>query len=165
MSVPKTVTKVRTIDGKPAVTFTSNVDRANYTIRELTKAALRDVGKYLVKAIAARAPKRTSNLSRSFASWNRTKDGQQVLQVGTYYSRNKAKDKGKGYAPYLHLVLHGHRATNGTTVAGNDFVMETVRDNIDTIREIEGKYLSAINDESEAVRIAEAAEKEGDTED
>ena len=45
MSVPRSVTKV-TRDG---VEFTSNVDRVNYTMKELCRAALRDVGKFICK--------------------------------------------------------------------------------------------------------------------
>ena len=41
MPIPPSVTK--TIKGN--VTIVSSVDRCSYTIRELTRAALRDVGK------------------------------------------------------------------------------------------------------------------------
>ena len=43
MPLPPSVTRV-TKDGLKIV---SNVDRCAYTIRELTRAALRDVGKYV----------------------------------------------------------------------------------------------------------------------
>ena len=43
MSVPKSVIKFK----KSGVVYTSSVDRAEYTIRELTRAALRDVGKFV----------------------------------------------------------------------------------------------------------------------
>lgn len=166
MPVPKTVTKVSKVNGNVAVTYKSNVERVNYTIKELTKAALRDVGKYLVKALSARAPKFTGNLSKAFASEvSKDEKGQYTLKVGVYRKKDDATKHHKKFAPHLHLVLFGHNAyKNGTVVAGNDFVMETVRDNIDTIREIEGQYLSAINDENEALRLAEEAEKASDEE-
>lgn len=34
---------------KNGVTYQSNIDRTQYTIRELSRAALRDVGKYIVR--------------------------------------------------------------------------------------------------------------------
>ena len=43
MALPKSVTKIK----KGNVEFISNVDRVNYTLNELTRAALRDVGKFL----------------------------------------------------------------------------------------------------------------------
>ena len=43
MSAPKSVTKIN----KNGVTYTSNVDAAQYYIHELSRAALRDVGKFV----------------------------------------------------------------------------------------------------------------------
>ena len=43
MSVPKSVVKVK----KNGVEYTSNVDVASYYIHELSRAALRDVGKFV----------------------------------------------------------------------------------------------------------------------
>lgn len=43
MPIPPSVTKMK--NGN--VEFTSNVDRVNYTLDELTRAALRDCGKFI----------------------------------------------------------------------------------------------------------------------
>ena len=51
MSVPKSVVKF----DKNGVKYVSSVDRAQYTIRELTRAAMRDVGKFLVREINKKA--------------------------------------------------------------------------------------------------------------
>ena len=45
MSVPKSVTKF----DKNGVKFVSNVDYCQYTIQELTRAALKDVGKFVCR--------------------------------------------------------------------------------------------------------------------
>ena len=45
MSVPKSVVRFR----KDGVEYTSRVDFASYTILELTRAALRDVGKFIAR--------------------------------------------------------------------------------------------------------------------
>lgn len=54
MSVPKSVIRFKS----DSVIVTSEVDRANYTIRELTRAAMRDVGKYVVRLCNMAAQKR-----------------------------------------------------------------------------------------------------------
>ena len=54
MGLPKSVTKV---DKKGNVTYKSNVDQINYTINELTRAALRDVAKMLRKKLIAKFKK------------------------------------------------------------------------------------------------------------
>ncbi len=53
MAVPKSVVRFK----KNGVEYTSSVDRVNYTIVELTRAALRDVGKYLARTANSKAMK------------------------------------------------------------------------------------------------------------
>lgn len=48
MSVPSSVTKIT----KDGVEFTSNVDRVNYTMKELCRAALRDVEEAIATIIS-----------------------------------------------------------------------------------------------------------------
>lgn len=49
MSAPKSVTKVLKKQGKAYVEYTADVDVAKYYIYELSRAAMRDVGKYVKK--------------------------------------------------------------------------------------------------------------------
>ena len=51
MPVPKSTMKFK----RDGVEFTSSVDRCNYTIRELSRAALRDVGRYVVRLTTRKA--------------------------------------------------------------------------------------------------------------
>ena len=53
MSVPKSVVRFK----KDGIEYTSNVDFACYTIVELTRAALRDVGKFLARTANTAAMK------------------------------------------------------------------------------------------------------------
>ena len=160
MAAPKSVTKVYTSKSKYGqVEYTDNVDRVNYTIEELTKAALRDVGKVLIPRIKEKAPKRSGKLSKAWQKWVK-KDkgfGQMELDLGVY-SMSQAKKKNQKFVHYAHMVIMGHATRNGGFVAGNNFLYQTVQENIDLIRETEGKYLSAIEDENEALRIAAAEE-------
>ena len=43
MAVPKSVTRIN----KNGVQYIDSVDRVNYTLEELTRAALREVGKFV----------------------------------------------------------------------------------------------------------------------
>ena len=49
MPAPKSVTKIKTKNGNVSVEYTTDVDAAAYYMHELTRAALRDVGKYVAK--------------------------------------------------------------------------------------------------------------------
>ena len=53
MSVPKSVVRFK----KGGVEYISSVDRASYTILELTRAALRDAGKFIVRKANSEAMK------------------------------------------------------------------------------------------------------------
>ena len=69
MSLPKSVTKIK----KDGVEFVSSVDRASYTIRELARAALRDVGKLVCKRTRQQIRRRTGRLSKNTQDWVRKK--------------------------------------------------------------------------------------------
>jgi hypothetical protein len=156
--LPKSITKTTKQNGKVAVEFIDNVEACNYTLAELTKAALRDIGKVLIPMIKQETPVLTGRLRSSWQKWVRKdKAGEQKLQIGVY-SASQAKKKGKPYAFHAHLVLLGHATRNGGYVHGNNFFTRVVEQNVATIREIQGKYLSAIADANEAARIVEAEE-------
>ena len=53
MAVPKSVVRFR----KGGVEYTSNVDFACYTIVELSRAAMRDVGKFIARTANSKAMK------------------------------------------------------------------------------------------------------------
>ena len=158
MSVPKSVTKVYTSKNKYGqVEFTNNVDRVNYTIEELTRAALRDVGKVLIPKIREATPKKTGLLSKSWQKWvKKVKgDGHVELDIGVYTSK-QAKKKGQSYAHHAHLILLGHYTVDRKRfIPGNNFFYQVVADNLSLIRDTEAQYLSAIEDEQNAIRIAE----------
>lgn len=154
MSVPKSVTRVT----KDGVEFTSNVDRANYTIKELSRAALRDVGNFVLincnrKAQKIRGlgkTKRVRGKNSTFEKWVRAKDCD--LQIGT------KQNMWYGLAQELgDSVTIGHRLSSGGISKGESkmpklaIITSTVEENIAKIIEIESKYLSALEDEAEAL--------------
>lgn len=143
MSLPKSVTKI----SKKGVTYTSSVDRASYTIKELTRAALRDVArliKYAIRQEFNKLPgmrKQSKRFKASFQHWLRKIDGD--LQIGirhnTWYGVNQ--ELGEKNQPK------------------RDFLRSSVMENIGKIREIEGQYLSAIEDEAKALSLINEEEE------
>ena len=131
MPMPKSVTK---IDRKGGVTFTSNVDQVNYTIKELSRAALRDTGKFLRKKMIIEMKKlpgmkRSKRIYTSTQYWNRSRS--MDLQIGVKHSG--------WYGAQQELGTHNQPARNiirGVTLA-----------NVDEVRKIQSQYLSALNDE------------------
>lgn len=139
MSIPKSAVKIK----KDGVEFTSNVDRVSYTIRELTRAALRDVGKLVCKRTRQKIKRRTGRLSKNIQYWVRKKEGD--LLVGF--------KPGGFYGGFQELGTEKQPKIGALSNA--------VKENINTIRDIEGRYLSAIEDEQKALRLIEEEEYTG----
>lgn len=133
MPIPKSVTKV-TRDGN--ITFTSSVDAVQYTIRELSRGALRDVGKYLKKQYNLNFYKQVKKHKglggRMCQYWARSKEID--LQIGL------GKNKGSQAGFYNMFFETGSEKTPKL-----DILRNTVYNNIDKIQEIEGQYLSELN--------------------
>ena len=146
MALPKSVTKIK----RNGVEFTSNVDRAQYTLQELCRAALRDTAKFLRKRLiqkykALPGMKRSKRIYSSTQWWLRKKEGD--LQIGHKHDT--------WYGVKSELGANGQPARN--------ILRETVYENINEIRLIQGKYLSAIEDENRALGLIDESEsKSGD---
>ncbi|TWE06404.1 HK97 gp10 family phage protein [Neobacillus bataviensis] len=145
MPFPKSVTKVK----KNGVEFTSNVDRAKYTIQELTRAALKDTAKLIRRRILDKARKmrgmgKTKRIPNAFQYWVRRREGD--LQIGvkhdTWYGADQ--ELGTNNQPARHIIR------------------DTVYENIDQIRIIQGQYLEAIEDENRARGLIDEEEEIGD---
>ena len=147
MSVPQSVVKF----SRNGVTYTSSVDRASYTIRELSRAALRDVGRYVARTSNSAAmklhglkkSKRVRGKSGAFQFWVRKveSDLRVGIKHGTWYGVNQ--ELGSDKMPKLG-ILYG-----------------SVNDNIQKIVEIESQYLSALEDEAAALALISEEEYQG----
>lgn len=146
MPLPKSVVKIK----KNGVEYISSVDRVQYTLEELSRAALRDVAKLCRKRMVEKLKKmpglkRSKRPYKSTQYWVRKKDCD--LQIGfkhdTWYG--VLQELGDKNQPARH-ILRG-----------------TVMENIDEIRRIEGMYLKAIEDENKALGLID--EKEYKSED
>lgn len=131
MPLPKSVIKIK----KNGVEYVSNVDRVQYTLNELTRAALRDTAKFIRKLMIQELKKmpgmkRSRRLYRSAQYWVRRKETD--LQIG-----------------FKHDSWYGSRSelgTHGSPARG--ILRNTVFKNIPEIRKIQSKYLSGISDEN-----------------
>lgn len=122
---------------KNGVEYIDGTDRCNYTIKELTRAALRDVGKFIVKKARAALPRRTGRARRYLQYWVRSKQEIPDLRIG-----------------YKQLGFYGGFYETGTSKTPKLApIYSAVADNIDEIRKIEGQYLSAIEDENKALGL------------
>lgn len=142
MGLPKSVVKFN----KNGVTYTSSVDKVNYTIRELTRAALRDVGRFISRTANCAAMKlpglkksrRVRGKSSAFQFWVRKQETD--LQVGI-----------------KHGTWYGEQQELGTRKQPKRGILhDSVYNNIPQIVEIESKYLSALESEAAALNRIES---------
>lgn len=143
MAVPKSVIKFN----KNGVQYTSSVDRVNYTINELTRRAMMDVGRFVLREVSKKVrginkfTRKARYAPKRYQMWVLKKENELVLGI-------ENTKKGANTAWWADQAELG---TNGQPKRG--ILYETVRDNIDKIREIEGQYLSAIEDENKAIAL------------
>ena len=150
MAVPKSVVRF----SKNGVEYTSSVDKANYTIIELTRAALRDAGKFIVRTANSEA-KKLKGLKRNRRVFGRT---------STFLYNVPWAEKG---LPHLevgvtHDTWYGVDQEMGTSQQPRRRILfKSAQNNIATIVEIESQYLSALEDEAAALRLIEETEYSG----
>lgn len=152
--MPKSVTKIK----KDGVEYISNVDRVNYTIQELTRAALRDIAKLVRKRAKQGAPKDSGEYAKNIATWVRKnkKTGEVGLHLGVYNAKTSRKKKRQPIY-FAHIIEFGSRFVKGYKVLTN-----AVYENIDDIRRITGKYLSVIEDEQKAIDLIKEEDEVSD---
>ena len=154
MSVPKSVVKIN----KNGVQYTSSVDRASYTILELTRAALRDVGKFIARTANSQAMK-LKGLKKSRRVRGRT---------STFLYNVPWAETG---LPHLevgvkHGTWYGEQQELGTSnQPKRQILRNSANDNIAKIIEIESQYLSALESEARALSLISEEEYSGGGED
>lgn len=145
LSVPKSVVKF----DKDGVKYISSVDKTQYLMKELERAALRDVGKFICrtfrKSYYSHFKRRRGGVGRYTQYWVRSKQPHADLQVGVkppaFYGG--FEELGSSKQPKLGLLS------------------AAVQENIQTIVEIESQYLSALESEAAALAKINEADYEG----
>ena len=154
MSVPKSVVRFR----KNGIEYTSNVDFACYTIVELSRAAMRDVGKFIARK-ANEGAMRLPGLKKSRRVRGRTStflynvpwasSGLPHLEVGVTHNTWYGVEQEMGSSK---MPKHG-------------ILRNAAHSNIAKIVEIESKYLSALEDEARALSLIDEGEYKGGADD
>lgn len=151
MPLPKSVTKI----SKNGVEFVSSVDRANYLISELTRAAMKDVGRLVTRECTVRVRainkwlRKAKWAPKRYQYWVRKRENDLIVGIeNTKYGADTA-----WWADQAEL------GTSGQPKRG--ILRGSVYDNIDNIRQIEAQYLSAIEDELSAEALINEDEEEG----
>lgn len=136
---------------KNGVEYISKVNQAEYLIHELVRAALRDTGN-LVRRRAMEEGRKLKGLKsfkikripNAFQFWNRRKETDLLVGI-------------------KHDTWYGVDQELGTRNQPRKSILrDSVFNNIDEIRRIQGQYLSAIHDENIALGLISEEDAEGD---
>ena len=136
MPMPKSVMKIN----KDGVKFESSVDKVAYTLEELTRAALRDVGKFVARETRKQIKRRTGRVARNTQYWVRKRETD--LQIGF--------KPGGFYGGFQEL------GTSKTPKIGA--LYNSVKDNIPMIIKIQSQYLSGLESEAKALSMIDESE-------
>lgn len=152
MSTPKSVVKLRKKDGKGFLEYTSNCDAAQYYLFELSRAALRDVGKFLKREFndefTRHFPKRTGEARKATRY-------QVISGKKTIYPRLKIglmKARSDGFYAYFQEFGTSKKNAYGIIVQRLGILQKVTNDNIAEIIKIESQYLSALSGEAERLK-------------
>jgi len=132
LAIPKSITKV---DKKGGITFTSNVDAVNYTIQELSRAALRDTAKLVRKKMIIEL-KKLPGMKRS----------KRVYKGVGYWNRKRETDLLIGFSHDAWYSARSELGTHGSPARG--ILRNTVFQNINEIQRIQAQYLSGLSQEN-----------------
>lgn len=152
MSAPKSVIKFK----KGNLVYTSNVDRVQYNLLELTRGAMKDVGKFLTRKMNEEAQK-LPGLKRS----KRVRGSTSAFRWQVPFAENGLPHLEVGIT---HKTWYGTQQELGDSNQPKRGIMRnTTEANIQTIVEIESKYLSALEEDVSAMideKEAEGSEEE-----
>lgn len=151
MSVPKSV--IRTT--KDGFTIVDNVDKTNYCIHELCRAALRDSAKYIranfKQSYYSTFHKNTGNAGKSLAS--EVISGKKTLYPRMNIGIPKAY-KGKEVKGFYSIF----QEIGSSKQPKLGILQNAVESNIPQLIEIQSQYLSALEDEAKALSMIDEAE-------
>jgi hypothetical protein len=123
------------------VVFTSDVNRAQYTLQELTRAALRDIGQIMnytthreVKKIAGGSLRKTKRPRKAFQYWIRKRETDLIVGI-------------------RHNTWYGVDQELGTKgQPKREILRKSLIANVNYMVQIQAKYLKHMENQSEAIR-------------
>lgn len=158
MGVPS-VMKIK----KGNVEYTGKVDIAKYTLRELTRRALLDVGRYVTynvrKNLKTAFPyTRSHRMAERYQYWVLKKENQLILGVENLKKGAKTAWWADQLETNSFLRPDGGTSQGSPNSPRRHLLEKFVKSHVDKIVEIESQYLQTINNESAAVALARATE-------
>lgn len=145
MALPNAKMKIKS----DHVEFQSNVEAVEYSIAQLTKAALRDTAKFLRKRIIEKL-KRLKGMKKSKRLYNSTQ----------YWVRKKENDLQIGMKHDTWYGALSELGDKGQPKRG--ILRDTTFENVDEIQRIQAQYLSALNDDRPNIPSEEEYKSEGE---
>jgi len=141
--MPKSVTRIT----KDGVKIIDSVDKAQYTITELSRAALRDSAKFIRRKM--------NDEVRKLPGMRRAR---RPYRSNQYWVRRRETDLLVGFR---HNTWYGVQQELGTEgQPARNILRNSVYNNVDQIRIIQGQYLSAIENENRAIGLIDESEYE-----
>ncbi len=131
---------------KNGIEYISSFDRAEYTLYQLARAALRDSGKLVCKETKKKVKRRTGKSLRWIQYWVRKKEGDLLI----------------GYKPPSFYLGYKELGVRKKKMPKEDMLHSAVKENINEIRKIQGKYLKEIENENRALSIISESDYEGE---
>lgn len=134
MPAPKSVVRIN----KKGVQYVSEVDKCSYYIHELTRAALRDVGKFIARAFRdsfyAHFKRNTGKAGRAtkYKVWSSATTTAPRVEIGLKTGQVD------GFYEYF-------QEFGSTTHPRLGLLQKAAKENVDEIIKIESQYLSALN--------------------
>lgn len=160
MSAPKSQTKVLAKNGKVEVQYETNFDAAQYYLYELSRAALRDVGKFVTKLFRTNYylhfTRRTGNAGKAtkYKVISGKSTQQPRLQIGLK----------TGAVPGFYAYFQEFGTSTGIPKLG--LLSNAVQDNVAEIIKIESQYLNGLSDEAgRLAALVDESDMEGDADD
>lgn len=143
MAVPKTVTKVSTKNGVK-VEFSNNVNKTEYYLFELNRAALRDVMKFVRRTFLY-------NFTQHFNE--RTKIYKKGVSTRVWSGKDTKYPRANiGLSSRSPMGFYAYFQEVGTHEQPRlGLLQHAVEDNVDTIIQIESQYLSALSDDENTI--------------
>lgn len=156
MPAPKSVTKLKAKNGNVEVEYVTDVDAAGYYIHELSRAALRDVGKFLARTFKESY---YQHFTRRTGKAGKATKYKVIAGAKTQYPRVQIglpTGRVDGfYAYFQEFGTSKHQKLGLLTHAAQDNVAEIVK--------IESQYLSGLSEEAERLaQMVDEDDYEGD---
>ena len=159
MSAPKSVTKIN----KDGVFFESNVDWCEYSIKELCRAALKDVGKFVRKEFKknfySHFKRHTGKAPKGLKYVVFSSEKTQYPRIDLGLPQSAPGKPVEGFYSFFQEVGTSKQRKLG-------ILQSTVQGNVDTIIRIESQYLTALQDEADTLALINekemTSEEDGD---